>query len=114
MDIRIRDVDNISIFDIDGELTRPSNAALHQHVKSQLEHGRRMILLNFANVGFVDSFGVGEILASYISIQKLGGKIKLAQTPQKLLLVLKIVGLVPGVLEVFDNESAALQSFEKL
>ena len=114
MHIATRDAGSAIIFDITGEICRSpaTDTTLHEIVKSQLERGRRNILLNLENVEFIDSFGVGEILASYISIQNLGGKIKLIRISRRLGIVFKVVGL-DRVFEVFDNESAALQSFAK-
>jgi anti-anti-sigma factor len=117
MDIKSRDVGNVVVLDIDGEITRPITDAvqpgLHLHVKSQLDLGKKNILLNFAGVDFIDSFGVGEILASFISTHNLGGKINLERTSKKLTLVLTITGLVPNVFQVYDDETSALQSFAK-
>ncbi|MCX6560871.1 MAG: STAS domain-containing protein [Candidatus Aminicenantes bacterium] len=74
-----REKEGIVIFDVDGEIKRSDiiDVTLHDLVKAVLEEGRRFILLNFEKVGFIDSFGVGEILASYISTHNLGGKLKL-------------------------------------
>jgi len=115
MDIKTRDYNSVVIFDIDGEIRRSdmTDATLHQLVKSQLERGRRDILLNFENVEFVDSFGVGEILASYISTNNLGGKLKLVRISKKLYLIFQVTGLV-RVLEIYDDEDAALKSFGRL
>ena len=114
MHIATREVEGVVIFDIMGEICRSHvmETTLHQVVKSELERGRRNILLNLENVEFIDSFGVGEILASYVSIQNMGGKIKLIRISRRLGIVFKVVGL-DRVFEVFDNEIAALQSFVK-
>ena len=114
MNIAIREAGSVIIFDIIGEIRRSHivETTLHQVVKSQLEQGRRNILFNMEYVEFIDSFGVGEILASYISIQNLGGKFKLIRISRKLGIVFKVVGL-DRVLEIFDNEVTALQSFAK-
>jgi anti-anti-sigma factor len=114
VDIKIRDYNTVIIFDIDGEIRRSdmTDATLHQLVKSQLEHGKRDILLNFENVEFVDSFGVGEILASYISTNNLGGKLKLVRISKKLFLIFQVTGLA-RVLEIYEDEAMALKSFEK-
>ena len=113
MDINTRDHQDIVIFDMAGDLSRPSGVSLHQAVKTQHERGMRKILLNFADVGFVDSFGVGEILASYISTQSLGGRIKLCRISKKLYLVFQVTGLIK-ILEIFEDCESALQSFEEL
>ena len=114
MQIATREVGGIVIFDINGDIcmSGDTQTTIHEAVKSQLEQGRKNILLNMENVPSIDSYGVGEILSSYVSVQDIGGKIKLVRISRKLSIVLKVVGLL-GVLEVFDDETAALQGFAK-
>ncbi|MCK4644936.1 MAG: STAS domain-containing protein [Candidatus Aminicenantes bacterium] len=114
MEINSREKGDVIIFDIEGEIRRSdiSDVTLHQLVKDQLDAGRRNILLNFQNVEFIDSFGVGEILASYISIHNLGGKLKIAKISKKLYLVFQVT-MLTKVLEIFDEEEVALDSYIK-
>ena len=114
MEIKSREKNGVIIFDIEGEIRRSdiTDVTLHQLVKDQLEAGKRNILLNFQNVEFIDSFGVGEILASYISTQNLGGKLKIAKISKKLYLVFQIT-MLTKVLDIFDDEDIALESFSK-
>ena len=114
MEINTREKTDIVIFDIEGEIRRSdiTDITLHQLVKDQLDSGKRNILLNFQNVDFIDSFGVGEILASYISTHNLGGKLKLAKISKKLFLVFQVT-MLTKVLEIFDEEEIALDSFIK-
>ena len=110
--VEIRVENGVGIIDISGEIRRSdvTDVTLHQIVKNQLDDGQRNILLNLAEVEFIDSFGVGEILASYISTQNLGGKLKLARISKKLYVVFQVTMLIK-VLEIFDDEEAALESF---
>ncbi len=112
MNIQKREQNGVIIFDIEGEIKRSdiSDVTLHQLVKDQLEAGRKHILLNFQKVDFIDSFGVGEILASYISTHNLGGKLKIARISKKLYLVFQIT-MLTKVLEIFDEEDTAIESF---
>jgi len=112
MKINIREKNDIVILDIDLEITRTAidDITLHQVVKNQLDAGKRYILLNFEQVEFMDSFGVGEVLASYISTHNLGGKLKIAQISKKLYLIFQIT-MLTQVLEIFDDEEIALKSF---
>ncbi len=114
MEINSREKGDVIIFDIEGEIRRSdiSDVTRHQLVKDQLDAGRRNILLNFQNVEFIDSFGVGEILASYISIHNLGGKLKIAKISKKLYLVFQVT-MLTKVLEIFDEEEVALDSYIK-
>jgi anti-anti-sigma factor len=112
MEIHAREKDDVIIFDIEGEIRRSdvTDVTLHQLVKDQLDEGKRNILLNFEDVEFIDSFGVGEILASYISTHNLGGKLKIAKISKKLYLVFQVT-MLTKVLEIFDEEELALNSF---
>ena len=112
MKINPRFKDEVVIFDIEGEIRRSdiTDVTLHQLVKDQLDGGRRNVLLNFERVEFIDSFGVGEILASYISTHNLGGKLKLIRISKKLYLIFQVT-MLTKVLEIFEDEEAALKSF---
>jgi anti-anti-sigma factor len=114
MVITKRDRNGVVVFDLEGEIRRSevTDTTLHQLVKNQLEEGRRDIILNFQNVQFIDSFGVGEILASYISTQNIGGRIKLSHISKRLYLIFQVTQLT-RVLDIFENEDAALLSFGK-
>lgn len=102
----------VVIFDIQGEFSRVTAEAptLSELVKSQLGNGKRRILFDFEATGFVDSFGVSEMLASYISIHDLGGTLKLCMIPPKLDLILEVTGL-KKILSVYPTEAEALAAF---
>jgi anti-anti-sigma factor len=74
MIIKTREIDNIVVFDVEGEIRRTETAqeTLHSLVEAQLDRGRRNVLLNLGGVEFIDSFGV-LILASYISTRTRAG-----------------------------------------
>jgi len=114
MEINAREKSNVVIFDIEGEIRRSdlTDVTLHQLVKDQLDDGKRNILLNFRDVEFIDSFGVGEILASYISTHNLGGKLKIAKISKKLYIIFQVT-MLTKVFEIFDDEDVALDSYFK-
>ncbi len=113
LSIKTREVASVVVFDIQGEISRQDlpQITLSSLVQGELDRGRRNILLDLAGVGFIDSFGVGEILASYKSVQNLGGKLKLCRISPKLLLIFKITGL-DRVLDIRDDCGRALESFD--
>jgi anti-anti-sigma factor len=114
MVIKTRDVNDIVVFDIEGEIRRTETAetTLHQNVKSLLDSGKRKYLLNLEKVEFIDSFGVGEILASFISIQNLGGRLKLSTLSKRIRLVFQVTGL-DKVLDISETLEAALEAFPR-
>ncbi|MBU1339779.1 MAG: STAS domain-containing protein [Acidobacteria bacterium] len=115
MNILSREKNEVIVFDIQGEIRRSdiSDSTLHQLVKDQLETGKRRILLNFENVQFIDSFGVGEVLASYISTHNLGGELKIARISKKLYIIFQVT-MLTKVLDIYDSEDLAMDSFGKI
>ncbi len=112
MAIAVRAAGDVAVFDITGEdLTRTSFAPLHELVRTRLGAGQRKVLLNFEKAEFVDSSGIGQIIASYTSTTNLGGGLKFCAVPQKILLVLMIVGIVPHIIKAYPDEPSALASF---
>lgn len=112
--ITARSAGDVAVFDIAGSLTRlnPVLPTLSELVKSKLNAGANRILIDFGKTGFVDSYGVGELLACFISTQNVGGKFKLCRVPAALALIFKITGL-EEVLEVHPTEEAALAAFSR-
>jgi anti-anti-sigma factor len=112
--ITSRSAGDIVIFDIGGEFTRWGQAlpTLSELVKAKLNEGENRILLNFEKTGFVDSYGVGELTASFISTRNSGGMLKLCRIPDKLDLIFKITGL-DKVLSIYPTEEAALEAFSR-
>ena len=112
MEIKRREKNKVIIFDIKGEVKRsdPKIVSLHQLVKGQLREEKKDFLLNFENVAYFDSFGVGELVASYKSVQDAEGKLKIANMPPKISILFKIT-MLDKIFEIFDDEETALQSF---
>jgi anti-anti-sigma factor len=112
MVIKTREEDKVVVFDVEGEIRRSDvpQTTLHSLVESQLDRGRRKVLINLEGVSFIDSFGVGQILASYTSTQNLGGKFKICGISKRLLLIFQIT-MLHKVLEIHEDCQHALDSF---
>jgi anti-anti-sigma factor len=112
MDIKIRERNDIVVIDIGGDIrwSEVREDSLHQHVKDMLQLGKRNLLINFENVGFIDSLGVGDILSSYVSAKNSGGKIKLMNVALKIRQIFQVT-LMDRLFEFFDDEDAAIKSF---
>jgi len=112
--ISSRSTEGVVVFDIDGELSRWASylPTLSEQVKAQLGSGKDRVLLNFENTGFVDSYGVGEIITSFISMQNSGGALKLCRIPARLDLLFEFTGL-KKVLPIYPTEESAIEAFSK-
>ncbi len=112
MQFSIREKGDASILDLTGEIrfTEQRGPSIQSLVKEQLAQGKKKILLNFEAVDFIDSCGIGDVLADYVSCQQKSAKLKIFQMPDKIWLVLNYSGLT-RIIETFDTEEQALQSF---
>jgi anti-anti-sigma factor len=110
--ITSRQAGDIIVMDVKGELSRGTALppTLSDIVKIHLGAGKRWILLNFESIGFVDSFGIRELLNSYSAIQDFGGSLKLCQIPGRLLHVFEITR-IDKVLKLYPTEEEAIKAF---
>jgi len=111
MEINSRKLKDVIIFDIEGDFRRIEmiDVTLHQLVKEQLDLGNLNILLNFAKVTAIDSFCVGEIVSSFISIDNRQGKLLRANTPGKIQIIFEVTGL-EGIIPNHKSIDIALAS----
>ena len=106
-----REVNGVTILDISGKITLgEASAALRETVKDALAKGSKKIVLNLADVSYVDSAGLGELVSAYTTVKNAGGTLKLLKITKKVSDLLVITKLVT-VFETFDDEGAAVASF---
>jgi anti-sigma B factor antagonist len=114
MDIKIeeRPIGRVTVLDIVGKLTTDQGAQhLKDKINSLVSQGRTHIVLNLKNVPYIDSSGLGQLVASYGSVMKTGGALKLLNVSTRNHDLLSITRLVT-VFESFDSEAEAVQSFQ--
>lgn len=106
-----RRVGDVTILDLDGEVRIDGGSVvLQKAIRSLLEGGRNLVLLNLAGVAYIDSSGLGELIAGHVSLDKSGGRIKLLHLTRRLRELMVITKLLT-VFDVFEDESEALASF---
>ncbi|HEY0323941.1 MAG TPA: STAS domain-containing protein [Pyrinomonadaceae bacterium] len=114
LSINDRQVGDVTILDIDGNLRLgEGTAVLHKAIRRMLEAGQNQILLNLAHVTYIDSSGLGELVAAHVALSKSGGRIKLLHLTRRVNELMTITKLLT-VFEVYENESTALDSFKTL
>jgi len=108
-----REVDNISIVQLEGRIVLGEESnALREKVKSLLAESKKKIVMNMDNVTYIDSAGLGTLVAAFHSARAQGATLKLSNLGSKFQEVLQVTKLMT-VFEVFDNEASAVQSFGK-
>jgi anti-sigma B factor antagonist len=114
MDIKIEEriVGHVTILNIVGRLTIDEAA---QHLKNDIEalisRDRLHVVLNLAQVPYIDSGGLGQLVASFGTVKKAGGAMKLLNVNSRNHDLLSITRLVT-VFECFDSEAEAVRSFD--
>jgi len=111
MQIEERAVGDVLILDVKGRITLgEGDELLKDKVNSLLNQGRRKIVLNLAEVPYIDSAGLGEIVRTYTTVSRQGGSLKLLNLTKRITDLLAITKLLT-VFETFDSENDAVQSF---
>ena len=107
-----REVDGVSVVALDGRIVLGEESnALREKVKSLLASGQKKIVLNMNNVTYIDSSGLGALVASHTSARSQGASLKLAHLGSKFQEILQVTRLLT-VFEVYDSEAAAISSFK--
>jgi anti-sigma B factor antagonist len=108
-----RDVNGITVLDIEGRIVLGEESnSFRERVKSLLAAGKRKIVLNMSNVSYIDSAGLGTLVATFHSAKSQGATLKLANLGAKFREVLQVTKLMT-VFDTYDSEAAAVQSFDK-
>jgi anti-sigma B factor antagonist len=113
MQIEERNVGDVKVLDLKGKITLgEGDELLKDKVNSLLNQGLKKIVLNLADVPYVDSAGLGEIVRTYTTVSRQGGSLKLLNLTKRITDLLSITKLLT-VFETFDNENDAVRSFSQ-
>src|SRR4030081_821620 len=113
MKIVTRLIDGVEVVKVSGRIELgEGSAAIREVVRDLLAKGRKKILLNLADVYYIDSAGLGALVSAFTSVRNEGGELKLVYLTKKVQDLWKMTRLYP-VFEIFDDEEAAIKSFEK-
>jgi anti-sigma B factor antagonist len=111
LEIREREREGVSILDLNGRLTVGDECSKFRDRMNQLiASGARNIILNMAQVDYVDSTGLGALVMYYTTLQRDGGKVKLLNLTRRSIELLVMTKLTT-IFEVFDDEQNAINSF---
>ena len=107
-----RHVEGVVIVELKGKLTLGAgDVQLRQIIRDLLERDEKHIVLNLAGVGYMDSAGVGELVASFTTAGSNGAELKLLKLTAKIRDLLQFTQLI-SVFESYDNEAEAVASFQ--
>jgi anti-sigma B factor antagonist len=108
-----RQVDGVTVVDLSGRITLGEGSViLRDQVRDLLAKGQKKILLNMAEVTYIDSSGIGELVSAFTTVRNQGGELKLLNLTKKVHDLLQITKLYT-VFDVKDDEAAAIASFAR-
>src|SRR5436190_19882227 len=111
MQIQERAVGDVMVLDLKGKITLgEGDELLKDKVNSLINQGQRKIVLNLAEVPYLDSAGLGEVVRAYTTVSRQGGSLKLLNLTKRITDLLAITKLLT-VFETFESENDAVRSF---
>lgn len=109
--INERRAGDVTILDLKGRLRVGGNSvALHRSIRSLILEKKIRIVINLEGVTYIDSCGLGELVASQVSVENKGGKIKLiglTETLRELLTITRVL----TIFDTYENEADAVHDF---
>jgi len=106
-----RDAGEVTVVDLSGRIVLGDGSALlRKTIRGLLDDQRKRILLNLADVDYIDSSGIGELVSGFTAVKNQGGDLKLLHLTKKVRDLLQITKLYT-VFDVFTDEGIAVRSF---
>lgn len=110
--IDTREVAHVTILDVKGRIVLGDEIGdLRDAVRSLVADDKKKIILNLADVDYIDSSGVGELVGCFTTVRNAGGELKLLKLSQKVQDVLYVTKLYT-VFDIRDDEFTAVKSFD--
>jgi anti-sigma B factor antagonist len=111
MTITQRDVGDVTVLDLKGRLVLgEGDLLLREHVNDLVARGRLRLVLNLRDVTYIDSAGVGMLVAKFLTARRAGGNLKLLHLGARSRHVMTITRLT-SVFQTFESEGEAVASF---
>jgi anti-sigma B factor antagonist len=106
-----RQIGDVTVIDVAGRITLgEGTSAIREAMRDLTAKGNKKILLNLSEVAYIDSTGIGELVAGFTSVANEGGTVKLLGLTKRVKDVLLVTKLYT-IFEVFEDEAEALRSF---
>ena len=110
--IASREVDGVIILDLNGRITLGEGSVqLRDAIRGLISKGQKNILLNLADVNYIDSSGLGELVSAFTTAKNQQAEVKLLKLSKKVHDLLQLTKLYT-VFDIKDDEAAAIASFK--
>jgi anti-sigma B factor antagonist len=105
-----RQFGDVTVVDVRGRFTLIEGEAVHEMLVDLIQDGGKKLLLNFRDVSYLDSSGVGQLVRALYTAQKFSAQIKAVELSPRVAEVLRLVNL-HAIFADFPDEQTALRSF---
>ncbi len=106
------EVDGVSVVELDGRIVLGEESnSLGEKLKSLIAEGKKKIVLNMADIKYIDSAGLGTLVAAHLSAKTQGASVRLCHLGNKFHEILQVTQLLT-IFDVYDTEAAAVSSFQ--
>lgn len=110
--INERRIGEVTVLDLKGRVRiAGGTTALHKSIRCLVQEGKTRILLNLSEVTHIDSSGLGELIASRVTVSNKGGEMKLSHLTEQMREIITMTNL-SSVFDIYNNEQDAVASFD--
>jgi len=107
-----RRVGKVTVVHATGRITAGESAeSFREAIRALASSGQKKLLVNLADISYMDSCGIGELISGYTTLANQGGAMKLLKLSKRVNDLLQSTKLY-SVFEVYDDERKALASFQ--
>jgi len=111
MNVVERRLGSVTVLDLKGRLVfDEGDGVVRDRINHLVDEGRVNILMNLQDVTYVDSCGIGVLVAKYVSLRRKGGDLRFVNLTPRSRRLLEITKLM-GIFRIFDSEEEAVASF---
>jgi anti-sigma B factor antagonist len=111
MNVVERRLGNVTVLDLKGRLVfDEGDGVVRDRINHLVDEGRVNIVINLQEVTYVDSCGIGVLVAKYVSLRRKGGDLRFVNLTPRSRRLLEITKLM-GIFRIYDSEEEAVASF---
>lgn len=110
MDIQIREKSDVIILDVNGEIDLYNAPEIKESISKLIERQKFNIVVNLANVSYIDSSGIGALISSLSNLKKFNGTMKIINLSGSVRKVFELTKLT-SFFEIYDSEAEAGEAF---
>jgi anti-sigma B factor antagonist len=112
MTVTSREVGGVTVLDLGGKITLGEGSVqLRDAVRGLIAKGTKNILLNLAEINYIDSSGLGELVGAFTNARNQAANLKLLKLTRKVHDLLQLTKLYT-VFDIYDDEASAIASFK--